>query len=247
MLKRNNSCTADTIWVIRPVHLARLLHFLSIRPCPEEEQVLEVASAVERGCRHPLAEAVVSAAEKGLPEKTPLDASGLRTVPGMGASAQVIHEPVKVGLSYYQNVAYHETCFFLTRPTSPEARLSVRDWVTNIFLYVQQSRGNASVKGRTLDNNCLMACVRRDRPFEQPACQQVPGYILAALKESARTQQRVFSPHPLPLACQGEAPRQRLEDDGGPRGQSEVHTRGGAQWRSACQPYRATTVVRGRC
>ena len=101
-----NGCTADTVRAIRRVPLVRVLRFLSIRPCPEEEQVLEVAAAVERACRHPLAEAVVSAAEKGLPEKTPLDASGLRTVPGMGASAQVIREPVKVGLSCNTNVSY---------------------------------------------------------------------------------------------------------------------------------------------
>lgn len=56
-------------------------------------QILEVAAAVERGCRHPLAEAVVLAAQEKVsvsPERSsPLHAEGLRTVPGLGASAQV--------------------------------------------------------------------------------------------------------------------------------------------------------------
>ncbi len=48
---------------------------------------------MERGCRHPLAEAVMLAAktkEGVLPERSsPLQAKGLRTVPGLGAYAQV--------------------------------------------------------------------------------------------------------------------------------------------------------------
>lgn len=39
-----------------------------------------------------------------------------------------------------------------------------------------------------------MACVRRDRPFEQPACQQLPSYILAALKK-AHAHNNAFPPH----------------------------------------------------
>lgn len=52
-------------------------------------QILEVAAAVERGCRHPLADAVVSEAEARLPEGVLLNAEDLRTVPGMGACAKV--------------------------------------------------------------------------------------------------------------------------------------------------------------
>ncbi|CAM9610753.1 unnamed protein product [Pylaiella littoralis] len=57
----------------------------------DSDGILEAAAAVERGCRHPLAEAVVLAAQKKVISGrwSPLDAEGLRTIPGMGASAQV--------------------------------------------------------------------------------------------------------------------------------------------------------------
>lgn len=56
-------------------------------------QIVQVAAAVETGCRHPLAEAVVFAADKDTPGRSLLDTKGLCTVPGMGANAQVIFSP----------------------------------------------------------------------------------------------------------------------------------------------------------
>lgn len=53
------------------------------------DRILEIAAAVERGCRHPLADAVVVEAEARLPERTPLDPGSVSTVPGMGARAEV--------------------------------------------------------------------------------------------------------------------------------------------------------------
>ncbi|CAM9092214.1 unnamed protein product, partial [Hapterophycus canaliculatus] len=56
----------------------------------DSDKILQVAAAVERGCRHPLADAVVLAAEEGQRERqSQLRAEGLRTVPGLGASAKV--------------------------------------------------------------------------------------------------------------------------------------------------------------
>ncbi|CAM9995210.1 unnamed protein product [Discosporangium mesarthrocarpum] len=56
-----------------------------------EEQILETAAAVERFARHPLAEAVVAAApnKKESGESSELNVKRFRSVPGMGASAQV--------------------------------------------------------------------------------------------------------------------------------------------------------------
>lgn len=72
-------------------------------------QILSVAAAVERGCRHPLAEAVVLAVQKQLiPGRwSPIEAEGLRTVPGMGASAQV---PKFHGFLYVHS---SQVCFLL--------------------------------------------------------------------------------------------------------------------------------------
>ncbi|CAM9545229.1 unnamed protein product, partial [Scytosiphon promiscuus] len=56
----------------------------------DEDNILRVAAAVERGCRHPLAEAVVLAAEEDTRETLSRPyTEELRTVPGLGASAKV--------------------------------------------------------------------------------------------------------------------------------------------------------------
>ncbi|CAB1111114.1 unnamed protein product [Ectocarpus sp. CCAP 1310/34] len=63
---------------------------VSLDPEWDKGRILEVAAVVERGCRHPLAEAVVLAARKEtLGEASHPEAEDLRTVPGMGASARV--------------------------------------------------------------------------------------------------------------------------------------------------------------
>lgn len=69
------------------------LHGASFFPAHMVAQVLDVAAAVERGCRHPLAGAVVLAAEEKIStssgRSSTLHTEGLRTVPGLGATAQV--------------------------------------------------------------------------------------------------------------------------------------------------------------
>lgn len=73
-------------------HVLAFVVFFSRPLCSSTRwQILEIAAAVERGCRHPLADAVVVEAETRLPERAPLDAEGLCTVPGMGARAKVKH------------------------------------------------------------------------------------------------------------------------------------------------------------
>lgn len=57
-------------------------------------QVLGVAAAVEKGCRHPLAEAIVHKTEKISSVPSDRSAEDLRTVPGMGASAKVRRKAV---------------------------------------------------------------------------------------------------------------------------------------------------------
>jgi len=88
LLEVNGARSTRSAHVTPPIHILSLL------------QILKVAEAVERGCRHPLAEAVVLAAKtKFLPERSsPFETKCLRTVPGLGASAQV-HTDVKISTS----------------------------------------------------------------------------------------------------------------------------------------------------
>lgn len=88
---------------VSPFPPTQFVHSPSFIPCVHvhdassfsRPKILDVAAAVERGCRHPLADAVVLAAEEkvtvSLGRSSPLHAEGLFTVPGLGASAQVQH------------------------------------------------------------------------------------------------------------------------------------------------------------
>ncbi len=60
-----------------------------------EDKVLATAAAVERLSEHPLAEAVVRAAEERALPSSP--ASGFAAIPGLGASASVAGKPVLIG------------------------------------------------------------------------------------------------------------------------------------------------------